>query len=101
VRGSFPGTHETEGIVPAIGISNLIHGITNVKTLLITPRAYVGYDDDGYLVHTDKKSGKQKISLKRWPDAQAAKLVVATALGKIEWEALDEPPHSSLGVDID
>jgi hypothetical protein len=47
-------------------------------------------------VHTEKKSGKQKISLKRWPDAQAAKVPVAAELGKIEWEALDEPPPAAL-----
>jgi hypothetical protein len=63
-----------------------------VKTLLNSPRAHVGYEEDGHLLYTDKKSGKQKISLKRWPDLQSAKKAVATELGKIEWEGLDEPP---------
>ena len=75
--------------------SDLILGITNVKTLLNTLHAHIGYDEYGHLVHTEKKSGKQKISLKRWPDVQAAKAAVATELGKIEWEALDEPPPAA------
>jgi hypothetical protein len=66
-----------------------------VRTLLSNLYAHIGYDDYGYLVHTDKKSGKQKISLKKWPDVQAAKAAVATELSKIQWEALDEPPPAA------
>ena len=40
--------------------SDLILGITNVKTLLNTLHAHIGYDQYGHLVHTEKKSGKQE-----------------------------------------
>lgn len=63
-----------------------------MKTLLNNLRAHIGYDDNGFLVHTDKESGKQKVSLERWPNVETAKMAVATGLGKIEWEALDERP---------
>jgi hypothetical protein len=33
-----------------------------LKTLLNNERAYIGYEDDRYLVHTDKRTGKQRIS---------------------------------------
>jgi hypothetical protein len=46
-------------------------------------------------VHTAKKSGKQKISVKRWPDVQSAKVAVSNDLGKIEWEDLNEPPSAA------
>ena len=66
-----------------------------MKTLLNTLRAHIGYDDDGFLVHTDKRSGKQKVTLKSWPNVETAKVAVATELGKIEWETLDEPPPAA------
>ena len=66
-----------------------------MKTLLNTLRVHVGYDDDGFLVHTDKRSGKQKVSLKSWPSVETAKAAVATELGKIAWETLDEPPSAA------
>ncbi len=53
---------------------------------------HIGYDDDGHLMYTDKKTGRQKISIKSWPNPQSARVTMSTALGRIEWEQLDEPP---------
>lgn len=66
-----------------------------MKTLLNNLRTHIGYDDDGLLVHTDKESGKQKVSRQRWSSVETAKLAVATELGKIKWETLDEPPPAA------
>jgi hypothetical protein len=60
-----------------------------LKTLLNNERAYIGYEDDGHLVHTDKRTGKQRIGFQMWPDIASAKMVVARDLGEIEWEILD------------
>ena len=66
-----------------------------MKTLLNNLRMHIGYDDDGLLVRTDKESGKQKVSRQRWSSVETAKLAVATELGKIKWETLDEPPPAA------
>ena len=66
-----------------------------MKTLLNSLYVHIGYDDEGFLVYTDKKSGKQKVSVKTWPDVQSAKVAVATGLGKIEWEVFNEPPPAA------
>ena len=66
-----------------------------MKTLLNNLWARIGYVDDGHLVHTDKRTGKQKISLKTWPDVATAKGAVTTGLSKIEWEELNEPPPAA------
>jgi hypothetical protein len=57
-----------------------------VKTLLNNLWAHIGYEDDGYLVHTDKRNGKQKISVETWRDVAGAKEAAAVILSKIEWE---------------
>jgi hypothetical protein len=36
--------------------------MTIVKTLLNNLWTHIGYEDDGRLVHTDKRTGKQKVS---------------------------------------
>jgi hypothetical protein len=66
-----------------------------VKTLLNNLWAHIGYDDDGHLVHTDKRSGRQRISLETWPDLASAKKALAAGLSKIEWEELKEPPPAA------
>ena len=62
-----------------------------MKTLLNNLWTHVGYEDDGYLVHTDKKNGARRISIETWPDVASAKEAVAAKLSKIEWEKLEEP----------
>ncbi len=66
-----------------------------MKPLLNNLRAYIAYDDDGYLLHTDNKTGKQRISLKTWPNLASARKAVADDLGQVEWEELKEPPPSA------
>jgi hypothetical protein len=55
-------------------------------------RTHIGHEDDGRLVHTDKRTGKQLISIKTWPSLVAARQALAIGFGKIEWEELNEPP---------
>jgi hypothetical protein len=69
--------------------------LTIVKTLLNNLWAHIGYEDDGYLVHTDKRTGKQKISVKTWPSLVSARQALAAGLSKIEWEELNEPPPAA------
>jgi hypothetical protein len=57
--------------------------------------AHIGYEDDGHLLHTNKQTGGQKISIENWPDVTSAKEAVAVRLGKIEWEELKEPPPAA------
>jgi hypothetical protein len=64
-----------------------------VKTLLNNLWAHIGYEDDGHLVHTDKRTGAQKISRRAWVNIATARQAVASDLGKIEWEELKEPPR--------
>jgi hypothetical protein len=58
-----------------------------VKTLLNNLWAHLSYEDDGHLVHTDKRSGAKRTSLETWPDGASAKEAVAVKLSKIEWDA--------------
>jgi hypothetical protein len=66
-----------------------------VKTILNNLWSHIGCQDDGHLVHTDKRTGKQKISLQTSADVVSAKTAVAKGLGKIEWEELKEPPPAA------
>jgi hypothetical protein len=63
-----------------------------VKTVLNNLWTHIGYEDDGHLVHTDKRTGVQRISLKTWPNVASAKEAVTAGFRKIEWEELKEPP---------
>jgi hypothetical protein len=51
----------------------LPYWIMTVKTVLNNLWTHVGYEDDGRLVHTDKRTGAQKISLKAWFDVASAR----------------------------
>jgi hypothetical protein len=53
---------------------------------------HIGFEDDGLLVHTDKRTGVQRICLKTWPNVASATEAVAAGFSKIEWEELREPP---------
>src|SRR5260370_30733119 len=50
--------------------------ITIVKTVLNDLWSHVGYEDDGHLVHTDKRTGKQFVSVKTWLNLVAARQAV-------------------------
>jgi hypothetical protein len=66
-----------------------------MKTLLNNLWAHIGYEDDGHLLHTDKRTGAQRVSVQNWPDPASAKKALAGGPGKIEWEELKEPPPAA------
>jgi hypothetical protein len=66
-----------------------------VKTLLNNLWAHIGHEGDGYLLHTDKRTVKQKISVEMWPSLVSARQALAAGLSKIEWEELNEPPPAA------
>jgi hypothetical protein len=78
--------------VPLIGtVSNSpATECTTMKTLVNEVWTQIAYHSDGHLVHTDKRSGKQTISFRVWPDIASANRTLAEGLGKIQWEDVDE-----------
>jgi hypothetical protein len=52
--------------------------------------AHISYEDDGHLVRTDKRTGKQKISFRMWPDITSANRALTAELGKIQWDEWEE-----------
>ena len=69
--------------------------MTIVKTLLNNLWTHIGHEDDGHLVHTDKRTGKQLVSIKTWPSLVSARQALAIGFSKIEWEELQEPPPAA------
>ena len=63
-----------------------------MKTVLNNLWTHIGYEDDGRLVHADKKSGNRFVSVKTWPSLMAARQALDAGFSKIEWEELKEPP---------
>jgi hypothetical protein len=73
-----------------------------VKTVLNNLWTHIGYEDDGRLLHTDKKTEPrqfvllelhvQLVSVKTWPSLMAARQALDAGFGKIEWEGLKDPP---------
>jgi hypothetical protein len=78
--------------VPLIGTvsNNPATECTTMKTLVNEVWTQIAYHSDGHLVHTDKRSGKQTISFRVWPDIASANRTLAEGLGKIQWEDVDE-----------
>jgi hypothetical protein len=70
-------------------------GLSFVKTVLNNLWTHIGYKDDGRLVHTDKKTGMQFVSVKTWPSLMAARQALDPGFSKIEWEELKEPPSDA------
>jgi hypothetical protein len=66
-----------------------------VKTGLNNLWTHVGYEDDGRLVHTDKKTGMQFVRVKTWPSLMAVRQALDAGFSKIEWEELKEPPRGA------
>ena len=48
-----------------------------MKTLVNEVWTQIAYHSDGHLVHTDKRSGKQTISFRVWPDIASANRTLA------------------------
>ena len=67
-------------------------GLSIVKTVLNNIWTHIGYEDDGRLVHTDKRTGMQFVSVKAWPSLVSARQALDAGFSKIEWEELKEPP---------
>jgi hypothetical protein len=67
-----------------------------MKTILNDLCIHVGYEHDGRLVHTDKKTGVQMVSIYTWPSLRRAREALANAFGKIEWEKLTKPPSAAV-----
>jgi hypothetical protein len=63
-----------------------------VKTVLNNLWTHIGHEDDGHLVHTDKRTGMQFVSVKAWPSLVSARQALDAGFSKIEWEELKEPP---------
>jgi hypothetical protein len=67
-----------------------------MKTILNDLCTHVGYEHDGRLVHTNKKTGVQMVSIYTWPSLRRAREALANAFGKIEWEKLTKPPSAAV-----
>ena len=66
-----------------------------VKTVLNNLWTHIGHEDDGRLVHTDKRTGMQFVSVKTWPNLVAARQARDIGFRKIEWEELKELPPAA------
>ena len=63
-----------------------------MKTVLNNLSSHISYEHDGRLVHTDKKTGVQMVSIYTWPSLSGAREALANAFGKIEWQKFNEQP---------
>ena len=70
-------------------------GLSIVKTVLNNIWTHIEYEDDGHLVHTDKRTGMQFVSVKAWPSLVSARQALDAGFSKIEWEELKEPPPAA------
>jgi hypothetical protein len=57
---------------------------------------HLGYEHDGRLVHTEKKTGMQVVSIYTWPSLRRGREALANAFGKIEWEKLKKPSSAAI-----
>ena len=64
-----------------------------MKTLLNNLWAYIGHEDDGHLLHTDKRTGTQRVSLQSWPSCERQESIGRRAWQK--WEELKDPPPAA------
>lgn len=67
-----------------------------MKTVLNNLCSHIGYEHDERLVHTDKKTGMQMVSIYTWPSLRGAREALANAFGKIEWQKFNEPPSGAV-----
>ena len=80
---------------PGVEVSTSLrvrNGLSIVKTVLNNIWTHIEYEDDGHLVHTDKRTGMQFVSVKAWPSLVSARQALDAGFSKIEWEELKEPP---------
>jgi hypothetical protein len=77
---------------PLIARRGSSYWIIIVKTVLNNLWAHIGHEEDGHLVHADKRTGMQFVSVKTWPNLVAARQALDIGFSKIKWEELKEPP---------
>jgi hypothetical protein len=65
-----------------------------MKTILNNLCSHISYERDGRLVHTDKKTGAQMVSIYTWPSLRGAREALANAFGKIQWQKFNESPRA-------
>ena len=65
-----------------------------MKTVLNNLSSHISYEHDGRLVHTDKKTGVQMVSIYTWPSLRGAREALANAFGKIQWQKFNESPRA-------
>jgi hypothetical protein len=53
-----------------------------VKTVLNNLSTHIGYEDDRRLVHTDKRTGTQFVSIRTWPSLVSARQELAKGSAK-------------------
>jgi hypothetical protein len=63
-----------------------------MKTVLNNLSSHISYERDGRLVHTDKQTGAQMVSIYTFPSLSGAREALANAFGKIEWQKFNEQP---------
>jgi hypothetical protein len=63
-----------------------------MKRILNNSSSHISYEHDGRLIHTDKKTGLQIVSIYTWPSLSGAREALSNASGKIEWQKFNEPP---------
>lgn len=61
-----------------------------MRTLVNEVWTLIDYQNDGHLVHTDKRTGKQMVSFRTWPDITSADRTLAEGAGKIQWDEFEE-----------
>ena len=76
---------------PIISLPGFQLDYSFVKTVLSNLWIHIGDEDDGRLVHTDKKTGIQFVSVTTRPSLMARQALDA-GFSKIEWEELKEQP---------
>jgi hypothetical protein len=59
-----------------------------VKTVLNNLSTHIGYEDDRRLVHTDKRTGTQFVSIRTWTRGRSWPKVQQNRMGRIEGTAV-------------
>jgi hypothetical protein len=63
---------------------------TAVRTLVNEVWTEIAYHNDGHLLRLDKRTGKQTISFRVWPDSASADRTLAEGHSAIAWEEIEE-----------
>ena len=61
-----------------------------MRTLVNEVWTEIAYHNDGHLLRLDKRTGKQTISFRVWPDSASADRTLAEGHSAIAWEEIEE-----------